>query len=252
MTEDLLAAPDQEPANYLDALIGPGGKFHRENRDEALEEIAKGKYHADRMIELKNRQYDSLYSAYNEKVEQDKTRASLESLLAQRDGDLASRQPQPSKEDNQPRQPEDIRNLVTEEVIKLRRQDQEQANFDLVRTKLTEQFGDNYAPAVRKRITDLGLTPERFNQWAREAPQAVLNALGAPTPRESFQAPPSSSNSFKPVTQKGNPWSHYQEMRKTDPKLYHDPKTINQMVQDMNNLGDAFKDGDYNLYPDAM
>src|ERR1700685_1838540 len=101
MTEDLLATPDNvaEPSDYLEAQIGPGGKFHRENRDEALQELAKGKWKSDEFIRLKNMQYDSLYQAYNEKVEQDKTRASLESLLAQRDSDLASRQTPPSNEE---------------------------------------------------------------------------------------------------------------------------------------------------------
>ncbi len=248
MTEDLLAPPDSgtEPSDYLEALVGPGGKFHRENRDEALQELAKGKFKSDEYIRLKNAQYDSLYEAYNEKVEQDKTRVSLEDLLKQRDS-LASSNPPIANEEQRPQsKPEDIRNLVSQEVTKLRLRDQEQANFDLVRTKLTEQYGENYAPAVRKRITDLGLTPERFNQWAREAPQAVLNALGATETRgETFQAPPPNSRTFKPVTQKRNTWATYQEMKKTNPKLYHDPKTMNQMLEDAEALGAAFEDGDF-------
>lgn len=247
MTDDLLASQDnQEPSDYLEALIGPGGKFHRENRDEALQELAKGKFKSDEYIRLKNAQYDSLYETLLEKEEQDKTRASLEDLLRQKD-DLASRQPPPSNEEQRPPQkPEDIRNLVSQEVTKLRLRDQEQANFDLVRNKLTEQYGENYAPAVRKRITDIGLTPERFNQWAREAPQAVLNALGATQSQgETFQAPPPNSRTFKPVTEKRRTWSTYQEMKKTNPKLYHDPKTMNQMLEDAEALGAAFEDGDF-------
>jgi hypothetical protein len=115
-----------------------------------------------------------------------------------------------------------------------------------VRTRLTEQFGDNYAPAVRKRITDLGLTPERFTQWSKEAPQAVLNALGAtPNTRESFQAPPQSNRTFKPVTEQKRTWATYQELKKSNPKLYHDPKTMNQMLEDAEALGAEFEDGDF-------
>jgi hypothetical protein len=248
MTEDTLLPSDPtEPSDYLEALIGPGGKFHRENRDEALQEVAKGKFKSDEYIRLKNAQYDSLFEAYNELMEQNKTRASLEDLLKQKD-DLASRQSTPSNEEPRPTaKPEDIRNLVTEEVTKIRRQDQERANFDLVRTKLQEQFGENYAPAVRKRITDLGLTPERFNQWAKEAPQAVLNALGATeTKGETFQAPPQTNRTFKPVTEQKRKWSYYQELKKTNPKLYHDPKIMNQMLQDAEALGAEFEDGDFN------
>jgi hypothetical protein len=248
MTDDLLAPPDpQEPSDYLEAQIGPGGKFHRDNRDEALQELAKGKWKSDEFIRLKNMQYDSLYQAYNEKVEQDKTRESLESLLAKVEKVPLASSNHPANEDPTPAKPEDIRNLVSEEVTKMRRQDQEQANFDLVRNKLTEQFGENYAPAVRKRITDLGLTPERFNQWAREAPQAVLNALGTSEPKgETFQAPPQTNRTFKPVTEQKRKWSYYQELKKTNPKLYHDPKIMNQMLADAEALGAEFEDGDFN------
>lgn len=249
MTEDLLAPTDSvtEPDNYLEALVGPGGKFHRENREEALQELAKGKYKSDEYIRLKNMQYDSLYETLLEKEKQDKTRESLESLLARADKAPLASSNNPANEDPTPAKPEDIRNLVTEEVTRIRRQDHEQANFDLVRSKLTEQYGENYAPAVRKRITDLGLTPERFNQWAREAPQAVLNALGAVESRgETFQSPPQTNRTFKPVTEHKRKWSYYQELKKTNPKLYHDPKIMNQMLADAEALGAEFEDGDFN------
>ncbi len=245
MTDDLLADSAQEPSDYLEALIGPGGKFHRENRDEALQEVAKGKFKSDEYIRLKNAQYDSLFESYNELMEQNKTRASLEDLLKQRDRLASSEQPI-ANEEQRPTNPTDIRNLVSEEVTRMRTQDREQANLNLVRTKLQEQFGDNYAPTVRKRITDLGLTPERFNQWAKESPTAVLTVLGNSEPKtESFQAPPQNSRTFSPVTTKDRTWTYYQEMRKTNPKLYHDPKIMNQMLADAERLGAAFEDGDF-------
>ena len=111
--------------------------------------------------------------------------------------------------------------------------------------ELTKQFGDNYAPMVRKRIEELGLSPEQFNQWAREAPNAAIAAVGANQPREGFEAPPRSNRTFKPVTDQKRTWTYYQELRKTNPKAYYDKSIMNQMLEDAEALGAEFEDGDF-------
>src|ERR1700734_1146827 len=251
MTEDSLLAdmPEPEPKSYLEALIGPGGKFHRNNREEALEELAKGKYESDRYIPLKNKQFDSLSADYLKLREEAQTRAKLEDLLAQLDEkQLASSRLPTAKEE--PRElpaqkPEDIQALVSREIAKNELARQQQANLSIVKAKLTERFGDNYVPAVRERIDALGLTEQRFNEWAREAPQAVINALGTEPVRETFQSPPRNTRTFKPVTEQKRTWSYYQELKKNNPKLYSDPKIMPQMLQDADALGTEFEDGDF-------
>jgi hypothetical protein len=246
MTEDtLLPRDNQEPSNYLESLIGPGGKFHRENKDEALEEMAKGKYQADRYIELKNKQFDDLREDYLKLMEEGKSRAKLEELIDKLENGPSSTTQ--TATDRQPGlKPEDIENLVSKKITENETARHQQSNFNVVKAKLTERFGDNYAPVVRERISALGLSEQDFNDWARKSPNAVINALGInETSRENFQTPPQTSRTFRPVTDKKRTWSYYQEIKKTNPKLYTDSKTMNQMLSDAEALGPEFEDGDF-------
>lgn len=241
MTDDLLADTPQEPKNYLTELVGTDKKF------KDAESLAKGKYEADRFIEIKNKQYDDLVSEYGRLLEESKQRAKLEEVISTLETKLtSSNQPAANEVPKPTVKPEDIESLVERKMTEKETARQQQSNYDLVRDKLKEQFGDNYAPTVRKRIEELGLSPEQFNQWAREAPNAVINALGVPQSRESFEAPPRSNRTFKPVTEQKRTWSYYQELKKNNPRVYYDKHIMNQMLADAEALGAEFEDGDFN------
>jgi len=73
--------------------------------------------------------------------------------------------------------------------------------------------------------------------------------LDTPVQRENFQSPPRSDNrtgSFTPQGPKERTWAYYQELKKTNPKVYYDPKTQVQMHHDAVALEEKFKDGDFN------
>jgi len=249
MTDNILGDSSvEEPKNYLEALIGPGGKFHRENREEALEAVAKGKWEADRTIPLQNTRFDELRDEYARVLEESKAKAKLEDLIEEYKS-LASTEKPTGKEVTQPApKPDDIRKLVSEEVTQLRRQDQERINLDSVQAKLKEQLGDNFSNIVRERIRNIGLSEQDFHDWARKSPTAVLNAIGINenTKKETFQAPPQTSRTFKPVTEQKRTWSYYQELKKSNPKVYYDKSIMNQMLADAEALGPQFEDGDFN------
>ena len=64
---------------------------------------------------------------------------------------------------------------------------------------------------------------------------------------DTFQAPPRAtqrSDSFAPKSTKRT-WSYYQDLKKSDPKAYNNPKTIVQMHKDYAELGSTFEDGDF-------
>jgi hypothetical protein len=239
MVDDLLADTTPEPKNYLAELVGTDKKF----KDH--ESLARGKYEADRFIEIKNKQYDDLVSEYGKLLEETKQRAKLEEVIQTLETKLSSSNPPAAKEDPPPKAV-DIESLVERKFTEKETARREQSNFDLVKAKLQEQFGDNYAPTVRKRIDELGLSPEQFNQWAREAPNAVINAIGLQQPKDSFEAPPRSNRTFKPVSEQKRTWSYYQELKKTNPKVYYDKHIMNQMLEDAERLGAEFEDGDFN------
>jgi hypothetical protein len=242
---DLTLEPEIDPnKNYLTELVGDGKKF------KTPEELAKGKYHADLLIETKNKQYDDLRAAYLELKGKSDTQAKLEDLIAKLERPQAGETP--LAEDKKPEiDYGKIESLIDTRVEQREASRKQTDNFNLVKSKLEEKYGDNYQRALKQQIEELGTTPEAMDNLARTNPKLAIKALGLDTVPQSdpFQAPPrtQTNSSFTPQAKKRT-WSFYQEMKKNDPKKYFDPKTTIQMTQDYADLGSAFEDGNFKEY----
>jgi len=146
--------------------------------------------------------------------------------------------------------PKQIESLVSQKLVEHETVKKQTENFNLVRNKLTERFGENYQPSLTKQMQDLGLTKEFVDELARNHPKVLFKTLGLDQEpqREPFQAPTRTQQAFAPTGEKKRTWSFYQQMRRENPKLYHDPKTVVQMHNDAIRLGEDFEDGDYKAY----
>lgn len=239
--------PTIDPSkNYLDELVGEGKKF------KTVQDLSRAKVESDLFIKTLEKRQDELRTEYLRVLEENKARARLEDLV-----DQLSKQKQPSSNEYTPPVNDEIPVLdpkKIEEIIDSRMQARDaerqyQDNASLVKDKLTERFGPNYQATVKEQITELGITVEEFNEMARRQPKVLLKTLGAdqPVQKDPFQAPPKSqriSDHFAPNVQKRT-WSYYQNLKKSDPVTYFDPKTTNQMHKDYEALGPAFEDGDF-------
>jgi hypothetical protein len=97
-------------------------------------------------------------------------------------------------------------------------------------------------------MNSLELSIEDINSLARKSPTAFFNTLGLNQAQaDNLLSPPRSSMStgFTPNTKEKRTWSYYQNLKKTNPKLYFDPKIANQMHDDAIALGQEFQDGDF-------
>lgn len=237
MAEDLLADTNKD---YLAELVGDGKKF------SSTTDLARGKYEADRFIEMKNKQYDELHTEYTKLLNESKTRGTVEDVLSDMERRLSSSNTPAAKQEDRPTlKLEDVDTLLERKLGEKEIARQQQSNFESVKAKLKESYGDDYAPKVRKRIDELGLTPEQFNQWAREAPTAVVNALGVPAKPLTSGAPPRSESNFRPSSEQKRSWSYYKELQKSNPKAFYEKATMTQMLADAETLGSEFEDGDF-------
>jgi hypothetical protein len=248
MTQDLLSGGDNaisfdETKNYLEELVGDGKKF----RD--YESLAKGKAYADAMIEhMKAEQaamrndYQSLNSKYN-------AREKLEDLVEKFSTQQHSSNDEPPVKDvnNNPQfDLNQIKELVRSEALQQTAQQKAEMNFNEVKSKLTERFGNNYPNVIKSQLEEIDMSNEEFNDMARRNPKLLYRTLKIDEPRQSenFQAPPQSqrrSDSFSPQVTKRN-WAYYEKMRSENVNLYYDPKTQVQMHKDAQELKDAFYD----------
>lgn len=261
MTDNLLDQPDpvtKEINSYFDELTGPGKKFDKTkyaSDKELFEAISRGKYEADTTIDVMKPRLDELRTDYMKSREELASRAALEDLINQmKTQQLASsEQPLANEVTEKPTlDTKQIESLVSTKVQEIEQLRKEKDNFNSVQTKLREVFGDNYAGKLKEQIDNLGLTTDFANELARKHPGVFMKTFGleSQTKQDNFQAPPKGSvrsDTFRPQGAQKRSWSYYQELKKSDPSIYYSKKIANQMHDDMMSLGDAFRDGDFQL-----
>jgi hypothetical protein len=239
-----------DPAkNYLQELVGEGKKF------KTPEELARGKAESDAYIKTLERGRDELRQDYLKMREESVARAKLEDLI----GQLESKQQQPTPPANTQNAGENIQpqwdskqieSLVSSKIQEHELTRKQEQNFNTVRSKLQERYGNNYQAILKQQIDGLGLTEDFINTLARQHPTVLFKTLDLDSPArtENFQTPPrpgSPSTSFNPQGPKERTWSYYQELKKANPKAYYDPKTQVQMHHDAIELKEKFEDGDF-------
>lgn len=257
MTLDLLdQQQDQKPQvdpnkNYLEELVGPDKKF------KTVEDLARGKYEADLYISHKNQEFDTLRDDYLKIDAEYKTVPKLQEILDRLDSQQSTRDDNTQqRSDDDSRKPEfdisKIDELLTSKLTERDKQRKEEDNFKTSMSKLKEKWGENYASTLKTQMDTLGLDKDFVNQLARTHPQVLFRTLGMEQDqrRESFDAPMRTqqrNDNFSPSTNKRT-WNYYQQIKKNSPAQYLDPKTQTQMLKDRQELGEAFKDGDYNNF----
>lgn len=253
MTDDLFASGDQtskQNEDLLAELVGENKKF------KDVQALAKGKLEADQTIEQMKTRLDELREDNKRLFEQRKTETTLQELVDK----LKTQQPSsgtntPVAENvNASLKPEDYRDMARKEFQQLKAEEQSQANLNVVQQRLKDQYGDKYQTILSEQRDNLKLTAAQVNELARTSPEAFFRIMGmdAPSQNNQFQSPPRSvqrSDSFAPSTNKRT-WSYYQDLKKKDRALYYSPKIYNQMLKDAEDLGDAFKDGDFKAFGD--
>lgn len=222
-------------------------------KDKSPEEIIKAKVDSDLYIRELTSTMDQMRQDLMETRDRANQQAKLQDLIDRLE---TPREPvaTPNANDNA-NQPAfdmtEIESLVQQKIQETELSKKANDNFKLVENKLKEKFGPSYQTMLKEKAGNLGLTMEDVDSLARKAPNAFFNTLGLnDTNDSSFQAPPRSNvstNSFTPNV-KQRTWTYWQEMRKTDPKAYYEPKNSLQRMKDAETLGEAFKDGDYKLY----
>lgn len=250
MTENLLAEDQTPPAfdptkDYFQELVGEGKKFKTEK------ELARGKAEADFYIKTLELQKDELRNDYLKLREEHQTAASLREILDQmKTSQRQESEPTHTANTEMAYDPKQVESLISSKIQEHENTRREQNNFNSVKAKLIERFGNNYQGTVKEQIDNLGLSEEYFNDMARKSPAAVLRTLGLDQEpsRENFQTPPRStqrSDRFSPQSKTKRTWAYYQDLKKSNPTLYLDPKTTTQMHKDYQELGSDFEDGDF-------
>jgi hypothetical protein len=235
---------DSDDIDYFTELTKPGGKFDRSkysSDEELMKALAKGKYHGDKLLDLKLQETDQMREDYMKVLADNRAMSKYEDLIKRLENNQNANTP-PASTDNQTQQldqskiDELIARRVQETIQSFEAQKAEASNLAVVESRLKERFGaENAKKLLRERMNSTGLTAEDLKFLAKKSPEAAINALGLNQPQGHDFTPPSSnirSDSFKPNVEIRDA-VYYDKLRRENPKEYYSEKTSLQKLKDM-------------------
>jgi hypothetical protein len=218
--------------NYLAELVGEGKKF------ATIEDLAKGKWHSDTMIETLKAEIE---------VERQKANngANVKALLdelkrAQGNNDDTNGQPNGQSQENPT--PVNVEEIVLETLKKSKLEETIQSNKNKVINKITEVWGADAGKELKRSADALGISVTELNDIAQKSPEAFFRLTGLDadrTPSSGTTVPTSTVRLGGPAS-KVRDAKFYRELKQSNPKLYNDPKTKVQMHRDAIDLGEAY------------
>lgn len=233
------ALPSVDPdKDYFAELTKPGAKFHSENEDEAKKAVGRGKFEADLYIARLEEEQKLLRDELKTRINYEALVDKLDAFTKRSNVDNQSNEEPP--EDKSAMSPEQIEQLLEQKLRQRESQSTASQNLTLVKTRLTEVLGPNYAQRLKEQAAQLGVTEQFLNELAATQPKAFFRMLNVEDTRrlDSPMSPPRTqvSGGFSPtVVKKGK--SYYDNIRKTDKNLYWTPKIQNEIFATAEAMG---------------
>lgn len=231
---------DQEDDNkdYLAELTGPGGKFDKTkyaSEADMYKAMAKSTVHADRTISQRNTEMDDLREEFLKVREENVAKAKWEDILAKRQIPDDTIAPTPANVDRPVIDDKKMEEIAERKYVEIQAKAREQANLDIVESRLRERFGENANRILKDKMKSLNISDEDVKFLARKSPEAVFNTLGLNQTQETYQPLPRSSLRSDNFSQQSDIRDalYYEKLRQTDSKKYFDPKTSVQRLKDM-------------------
>ena len=216
--------------DFLSDLVGEGKKYS----DAAS--LAKGAYHAQKHIENLETELATLRGKQTNE-------ASIEKLLeALNKGKSDPVEPTPGNETT-PELP-DFKQLVAEEIAKNEVERNKSTNYNTAISKMNEVWGADASKNLINKAQELGVSVNFLQDMASQSAVGFLQLLGIDSDRTVPGATtvPTSTVNLQNARNKDRTWQYYQEMKRSNRKLYDDPATKVQMNRDALRLGEAFFD----------
>lgn len=208
------------------------------------ETIAKGKLEADTHIENLERQ---LAEMREDLGKQEYSKQLLEQLQGQTTPPTGVNLEGPSdtsggSQENTTLDASELESLIEKSITSREAKGKAEANVMAVDTKLAELYGTEAGAKVQEKANQTGMSVERLRDIAAESPAAFFSIIGEEGfQRDTNRTPTSSVNTDVGFTKNNDrDMNYYRDLRKSNPKLYYNPKTQAQMLDDRKRLGDKF------------
>lgn len=208
-------------------------------KERGLEDLAKGKAHADRFIDFLEEQNKSLKEELDTRLT---AAATLEEIKKGQERTEVSEEVTTSG-----LKPEDIDSLVDKRISLSRQQETVQANIREADERVKKLYGDKAPQFIEDKCKELGITKTDLGEMAAKSPRAFYDLIGV-SPKDGGTPAPSAgtinpealaiNSSGAEATPGTNAW--YRELRKKDRAKFYTPSVQQRLFKDRERLGDDF------------
>lgn len=236
---DPIDTPDIDPdKDYLSEYVGEGKKF------KDVQALAKAKAAADAHI----RKLEAEAATAREQLQNSKT---IEDFVNQMRTQTANRQDGDNQpfENGQGKPPapviaDNLDEVISKKLSDARLREKLQDNQDYVKAQLQQKFGDRYVDRVLQVASTLDMTKEEMSVLAAEKPKAFLKLVDdhSTPPRDGVAPPTNRFNAQGIQTNGARTWSYYENLKKSDRKLYNSQRIQSEMHREAMKQGAAFFD----------
>ena len=213
-------------------------------KERGLDELAKGKAHADRFIDFLEAQNKDLKSELDTRLSAE---ATLQEIKQSRASEVSEeRTTSGLKPDDDAVSDEDIVSLVDKRIGEAAQNKIVQDNILLVDKKIKGIYGDKAGAFIDEKAAELGLSKEALGELAAQSPKAFFDMVrvedkpsGGPAMTTGTVNPEAlavhSPGDVKPGTDR---W--YKALRKEDKVHFYTPAVQQRLFKDRERLGDKF------------
>jgi len=226
---------DNQNSPKLEDLIGEGKKY----RDP--DAVAKAVLEKDAYIQRLEKEAEEARAEL-------RTRLTLEELsdkiLSSPKTPIQPTPGNPPAEADLNKNTPDISALVAQELAKTRSAEQTAVNMEKAKAGLKERFGGDYVSALTSVAESLSVNTKFLDGLAAQSPTAFLQLVDSVKPKDDRRplAPPTSgldpARGGLPSGVKNN--KYYQELRRTDQKLYFSKKVQAELYRNAMEQGSKF------------
>lgn len=237
---DSLFGDDQTPPNddtdFFEQLVGDGKKY------KTPQLLAKSAVDKDKFIEQLKTEMSELRGEL-------KTRLTLEELadqaLSRRKDDETPPTPRQDVAPENRDTPVDLQKEVLRLLQEERSKESRQTNLTRAKAALKERFGADYQTTLKEIADELSVTDSFLNDMATTSPDGLLKLVDSVRKPDSNNpvTPPrsavDSSKNYQPNAGRKNK-AYYDNIRRTDLKLYFTKKVQNEMHSEAVRQGQSF------------
>lgn len=228
---------NESAAATLADLVGEGKKY------ATVDDLAKAYVNADTFISQLKTENEGIRNDLNQRLTQEEI---LEQIRQSNSKPPVTPTPEPTTPAVQPINEDELIGRLQQRLQEEQAKHKQTQNVEQVAEKLVETFGSETKAneAVKNKARELGVSVEFLQDVAAKSPTAFYQTLGLNVVQTPPPAAPRGAVNTQALAQDGNvkegSYAYFENMRKTNPKLYWDKRTQNTMMKYASEKGDAF------------